>query len=134
MVDEFTPEHWLKRAKSNYILGSTYNVDNLPEEIFLEDLCFEFQQCAEKSIKAVLVYNGVEFPWTHNINELLNSVLDNTTIEIPAEVKKATQLTKYAVRSRYPHWNIITKEEFIKAQNIAETVYNWAKQIIEMKS
>lgn len=132
MADEFTPEYWLRRAKSNFLLATSYK-DNPPEEVFLEDLCFELQQCAEKSIKAVLVYSEIEIPRSHNIGELLNLILDNTSIEIPQEVKKATQLTVYAVKTRYPNWNVISAKEYEKAREVAENTYSWAKEIIEKK-
>lgn len=45
---------WLKRVKSNLALAKTVIKDEYEVfggEIFLEELCFELQQCAEKSLK-----------------------------------------------------------------------------------
>jgi len=35
------------------------------------DHCFDTQQAAEKSIKAVFVRRGIEYPYTHDIAKLL---------------------------------------------------------------
>ena len=40
------PRKWLERARSNLLLAKTN-----PEDVFLEDLCFEAQQTAEKATK-----------------------------------------------------------------------------------
>ena len=34
-------------------------------------IAFHAQQCAEKVLKAYLVYHGIDFPFTHNIARLL---------------------------------------------------------------
>ena len=44
------PREWLNRAGSNLALAK-----NRGEGAYLEDLCFEAQQAAEKSIKAVMI-------------------------------------------------------------------------------
>ena len=64
------PREWLNRAKSNLALAKS-----LVPEAYLEDLCFEAQQAAEKAIKAVLMRRGIEFPYVHNL-ALLLSLLD----------------------------------------------------------
>lgn len=38
---------------------------------FLEDLCFDAQQCAEKAIKAVFVHRGETFPYIHDLKRLI---------------------------------------------------------------
>jgi HEPN domain-containing protein len=45
-----TAQEWLKRAKGNLALAKQPK----PREAFWDDLCFDAQQAAEKSIKAVL--------------------------------------------------------------------------------
>jgi len=42
---------WIKRAKSNLARAKQPKTD----EIFWEDLCFDAQQAAEKSLKAILI-------------------------------------------------------------------------------
>ena len=44
------PREWLNRARSNLAMAK-----NRVEGAYLEDLCFEAQQAAEKAIKAVMM-------------------------------------------------------------------------------
>jgi HEPN domain-containing protein len=40
-------------------------------DAYLEDLCFDAQQAAEKPIKALFVRRGEKFPYTHDLKDLL---------------------------------------------------------------
>ncbi|MBN1935792.1 MAG: HEPN domain-containing protein [Anaerolineae bacterium] len=54
-VERFSPDdprEWLNRARSS--LAKARSVQYVPE-IYLEDLCFDAQQAAEKAVKAVLI-------------------------------------------------------------------------------
>ena len=62
------PEEWLNRAKSNLIRAR----QNQPG-IYLEDLCFDAQQAAEKAIKAILIDFDVDYPYTHDLMTLTRS-------------------------------------------------------------
>ena len=44
------PREWLNRARSNLTKAKAKS-----PEVYLEDLCFDAQQAAEKAIKAVLL-------------------------------------------------------------------------------
>ncbi len=46
------PREWLRRARSNMARAQA---DIRLSDVYLEDLCFDAQQAAEKSIKAVLI-------------------------------------------------------------------------------
>jgi hypothetical protein len=56
------PREWLNRACSNLAMAKSEM-----EGVYLEDLCFDAQQAAEKAIKALLIKMGVEFPYIHDI-------------------------------------------------------------------
>lgn len=47
-----SPKDWLRRAKSNLFRAKQPK----HEEVFWEDLCFDAQQAAEKSLKALRLY------------------------------------------------------------------------------
>ena len=72
----------------------------LPERGLHEYLCYHAQQAVEKSLKAVLVEKGVEFPYTHNIQRLIDLLPE----QIPRidVFSSAARLTAYAVTTRYP--------------------------------
>lgn len=128
MDDIFSPQDWLKRAKSNLLIGK--NHDKNIEDIFLEDLCFELQQCAEKSLKALLIYYGIEFPKTHDISFLVTLIKNRTTITLTDDIIEAKKLTAYSTKTRYPNWNRVSNEEYQNAVILAEKVYYWALNII----
>jgi HEPN domain-containing protein len=90
------PREWLNRARSSLALAKTH----LPEA-YLEDLCFEAQQAAEKAIKALLIKQGVAFPYVHDLARLL-TVLEEAGETIPDTIRDAEELTRYAVVTRYP--------------------------------
>ena len=101
-----------------------------PKEAFWDDLCFDAQQAAEKSLKAVLVHRGIDFPKTHNIRSLLE-LLDPTGSHISKEIWEAMSLTNYAVETRYPGpAEPVTRSEYRKAVALAENVVKWAAGMI----
>jgi HEPN domain-containing protein len=77
------PREWLNRAMSNLALAKS----KIPGT-YLEDLCFEAQQAAEKAIKAVMIRRNIEFPYVHDLARLL-SMLEEAGEEISAVVRKA---------------------------------------------
>ncbi|HLP62585.1 MAG TPA: HEPN domain-containing protein [Candidatus Deferrimicrobium sp.] len=60
-------------------------------------IAYHAQQCAEKYLKAWLVFKQIDFPYTHNIRNLLQLCLGEWT----AEIADADQLTPFAVTTRY---------------------------------
>ncbi len=69
-TERFPPDHpreWLNRARSNLALAK-----NRVPDVYLEDLCFEAQQSAEKAIKAVLIKRDVRYPHVHDLSRLLS--------------------------------------------------------------
>lgn len=102
-----------------------------PPDVFFEDLCYDAQQCVEKSIKGFLTFNNIKFRYVHDIGELLKTLKDNG-IKYPEDFEKAVILTGYAVETRYPLISeAVTDVEFKEALKIAEQVYNWIEQEIE---
>jgi HEPN domain-containing protein len=45
---------------------------SMPETPPCRTIAFHAQQCAEKHLKAYLVFHGVDFPFTHNVRRLLD--------------------------------------------------------------
>ena len=74
------PREWLRRARSNLALAR-----NRVPDVELEDLCFEAQQAAQKAIKGVLIGLGIEFPYVHDVSQLL-SLVEGAGHAIPESV------------------------------------------------
>jgi len=117
------PREWLNRARSNLVLARTEK-----QGIYLEDLCFNTQQAAEKAIKALLIRYGVEFPYVHDIAELL-TLLEEAGQQIPEPVRQVERLTRFAVFTRYPGIaSPIKHEEYEEALTLSEEVVRWAEE------
>lgn len=98
---------WLKRARSNLARSKA----RIPD-VYLEDLCYDAQQAAEKAIKGLLIHLGISFPFVHNISELL-TIVEEAGCKVPHEIKESAKLTEYAVESRYPGVaEPVTEEEY----------------------
>ena len=116
------PREWLNRARSNLALARSRAPGT-----YLEDLCFEAQQAAEKAIKSTLIRRGIDFPYVHDLTRLL-SLLEEVGEDIPDTVLKAGELTPYALLTRYPGpARPVTAEEHAAAVAIAEAVVRWAE-------
>lgn len=125
-----TPEEWLKRARSNLAIARQPK----PEDVFWEDLCFEAQQAAEKALKGVLLFKGIQFRFVHDLAELL-TLLERNNILFPDNIRSAAELTDYSVEARYPGPSeAVTEEEFNEALQTAEAVVAWSESQIQNKS
>lgn len=132
MADDFSSaEEWINRAKSNLIIATSFDINNLPEGLYLEDLCFDLQQCTKKSLKAILVKYKYDFPRTHDIPLLVKLIKENTTIDIPSQIEEAKKLNSYTVKSRYPNWNRISANEYNEALAIAKKTLMWASSLVK---
>jgi len=116
------PREWLNRARSNLSRAKS----RIPE-VYLEDLCFDAQQAAEKAIKALLLKKGVAFPYVHDIAHLL-TLVEQTAVHIPDPVRRAEDLTRYAVVTRYPGLTEpVSESHYRDALVSAEAVVRWAE-------
>ena len=117
------PREWLNRARSNLALAR-----NPVPGAYLEDLCFEAQQAAEKAIKAVMIERGVEYPYVHDLTRLL-SMLEEAGETVPETVLQAGELTQYALTTRYPSLvQPVTEQDYDEAVRVAEAVIRWAEE------
>jgi len=118
-------ESWIERAKSSYEISKTI----INKNIYYEDLCYQSQQAVEKALKGLLIFYGVDPEYTHNIGLLLNELEKFT--EIPENIKLSTNVTKYAVITRYPgEYDEITKENYQESIKIAKDCIEWVENKI----
>src|SRR5438067_321426 len=122
------PREWLNRARSN-LLRARAGIA-IPD-VYLEDLCFDAQQAAEKAIKAVLLHLGIQFPYVHDLLQLL-ALVEQAGQVVPEQVRAAETLSNYAVVTRYPGvFEPVTREEYEEALALATEVDRWARAVIE---
>jgi len=109
---------WLEKARRDLIIAKK-ELDS--EELFTDIVCFHAQQAAEKYLKAYLLWEEVEFPRTHVLEDLvlLAGQRDTTFLTLKDVV---VLLTPYAVEARYPEFEEPRLEDAKKAVEIAEEV------------
>jgi len=93
----------------------------MPENCPYGTICFHAQQCVEKYIKALLVWQSIEFPRIHDIGELVGLLPEE--ISLPLTEEEQEELTDHAVVSRYPgDWEPIDQTEAKQAVTLARKV------------
>jgi HEPN domain-containing protein len=85
-MEEF--EVWLQRAESNLHIARR----GRGEGVFLEDLCFEAQQAAEKALKALLIYLSGDYPRVHTFTLLLERLEQHVAVLEP--IRETTPPTR----------------------------------------
>ena len=119
-------EDWLQRAESNLEIARRAR----GEKVFLEDLCFEAQQAAEKALKALLIYLSGDYPMVHAFTLLLERLEQH--VAVPEPIREVLELTDYAVQIRYPgDYYPVSVEEYERALELAERVLSWVRSQTE---
>lgn len=115
-------ETWLQRAESNLRVAYL----GRGEGVFLEDLCFEAQQAAEKALKALLIYLSGDYPRVHAFALILEQLEQH--MAVPESIREVVELTDYAVQMRYPgDYHPVSEEEYERALELAERVLRWVR-------
>ncbi len=122
-----SPEEWMAHALSDLNLA---RLGQEKEDILHEQICFHAQQAVEKALKAVLLFNKVDFPLTHDLDDLLD-IAENAGIPLPTEIMDVGILTPYAVETRYPgYWEEITEQDVDEAIKLAKRTLMWVSEYI----
>lgn len=95
----------------------------------LDTVCFHAQQTAEKSLKALLAVKDVEYPWRHDLGELLALVVRHFPGIAELEDDILT-LSPYAVEVRYGDMIAPDIDEARAALDIASRVHALTHQLI----
>jgi len=110
---------WLAKAEEDFGVADHLLSENTP---YLSAVGFHAQQSAEKFLKAFLVRHQVDFPKTHDLDEILDLVA--TVDDALAEpLRCAIALTPYVVHPRYlSDFPTVTAQEAKKAVGLAAKV------------
>ncbi len=107
----------------------------LKEEIF-NQVCFHSQQVAEKSLKSFIKFKKRISPKTHSLLELLN-ICSQYDKRFSALLDICKFLDKFYIPTRYPDAivgslpeGLPSKKDAEKALEIAESIYNFVKEIL----
>jgi len=128
MLPEIAKE-WIDKAEEDYgfaCAGIEYT-DYFPQ------ICFHFQQAAEKYLKAFIFAKGLEFRAVHNLLELLEICKQhNPGVE---ELREACRfLNPFYIDTRYPvHWPAhYDKDTAVKAKEMTTNIRDWIKKTLNI--
>jgi HEPN domain-containing protein len=99
----------------------------------LDTVCFHAQQAAEKSLKALLALDDVEYPWRHDLGELLELVKPRWR-EVASIEERVIALAPFAVAVRYEDAADPAPDEARLALDAAHRVYTLAAGIVGRRS
>jgi HEPN domain-containing protein len=129
MVDTRIVEEWIIKADEDFEFASM----NLKEgKIFFAQICFHFQQAAEKYLKSFIIAHELEFRKIHELPLLLKicSSKDSSLEQIREECE---YLSPFYVDTRYPvHWPTnFSLQEAQKAYQSASRVRSLIKEKLQ---
>jgi HEPN domain-containing protein len=101
----------------------------LATEKALDTVCFHAQQAVEKSPKALLALRDVDYPWHHDLAELLEAAKPLFPEVAPLETTLVT-LSPYAVEIRYDDTLEPEIEEARAAVDAARRMHALAERIV----
>jgi HEPN domain-containing protein len=109
-------DQWIGKAEHD--LTTARHTLTLKEECPFDTICFHSQQCAEKYLKALLIFHGIDFAKIHDLTELAALVPEAASLNVDAVVFQ--ELNPYAVEMRYPGLSEMpTREEAMRAVDLA---------------
>lgn len=115
---------WVEKAEHD-LLNIANNL--AASEIPWDTVCFHAQQCAEKYLKAFLVWKQLEVPKTHDLRLLLQRL--PTQLSLGLTLSRVLRLNRYTIEARYPgDWEPITRLEGEQAVAIAREVREAVRQ------
>jgi len=124
MVDPRLIQEWLQKADEDLEFAASI-IEDSP---FFAQICFHFQQAAEKYLKTIVVADDLEFQKIHDLVTLLKICLDRRP-ELIRLMPECILLSRFYIDTRYPvHWPTdYTKDKAIEAKAAAEAIRDYVK-------
>jgi len=115
-------KEWLAKAEDDYGFACA----GLEDTDYFAQICFHFQQAAEKYLKTFIIANKLDFRAVHNLLELLDICMkkDPSAEELR---ESCLFLNPFYIDTRYPvHWPTnYDKKVAVKAREMVEIIRNW---------
>jgi HEPN domain-containing protein len=116
---------WAEYAEADYDAACTMLRRRRPLN---NHACYCSQQCAEKYLKAMLVFRGVVVPRTHDLIRL-SELCASVGILVAVDLKNLNTLSEYAIAARYPG-DAPTIEEARDALTVAKAVRRFSRKYL----
>jgi HEPN domain-containing protein len=119
---------WIAHAEDDFESATVLMRRKKP---LLNSACFHAQQCAEKYMKALLIFKDQNFPKVHDLT-ILDDLCNAAGVFLGMDKTNFARLTAYAVMTRYPG-DEPTIEETKDAIEIAKSVRQFARAYMGLK-
>ncbi len=126
MVDDEIVKEWIEKADEDFEFAL---VNFREEKPFFAQICFHFQQAAEKYLKAYIISHDLEFRKIHELPMLLKICLSKAPL-FDALEEDCEFLNTFYVETRYPvHWPThFSRDETEKAFQAAKAIQSFVKK------
>ena len=120
MVDRLIIDEWLAKADKDFEFAQIVFAE---EKEYYDQICFHFQQSAEKYLKAYIIANDLGFERTHDLPLLLQKCTQKDSA-FQALKADCGYLTAFYIHTRYPmDWPVqTTKDKAQRAQDAAARI------------
>jgi HEPN domain-containing protein len=99
--------------------------ENCPYDL----ICYHAQQCAEKYLRALLAWQALRVPRTHDLRFLVRQMPADLKLDI--ELDHVITLNRYSIETRYPeNWDDIERPEAERAVALARAVRDAVRLIL----
>lgn len=123
-------DKFFRKAEQDWIvLGKLYPDTQVSDEI----VGFHAQQAAEKLLKAVLAYHGIDFLLTHRLADLIDQLRAHPTIQLPETIDELRFLTPFAVEYRYDDFFTEEDEPFDRpaSYQLVTHIREWVLEVLK---
>ena len=86
---------WMRRAKNELKVAVRASPQETPEVV-----CYLTQQCIEKCLKSILVFENIPLPYTHDLEKIRKKIPSGWAVK--DEPYDFRRITDWAVSGRYP--------------------------------
>jgi len=131
MVDIEIVREWLGKADEDFEFARVSFEDGKP---FLPQICFHFQQAAEKYFKSYVIAHELEFLKIHDL-PLLLKICASEDASFEQLRDDCEYLTTFYIETRYPvHWPTqFSRQDTEKALRSAERIRLWVKSKLGLR-
>lgn len=114
-----------KAAGDVATLKAVFASEGVPDEA----VGLHAQQAVEKALKVVLASRGVRYPFTHDIERLVELV-EAEDLELPEELREAGVLTPWALAHRYESAPALGAQRDAML-GLASSAVTWAEGLVQ---
>lgn len=119
---------WLEKAASDLRSSQKLTKDG---DDTLDTAVYHTQQCAEKALKAYLVFKNQPVPRTHDLQKILE-LCAQLDYSFKILLNDVLDLLPFATYSRYPDDRfLIERQEAIEAIDKAKTIFDFVKNKVK---